>query len=427
MRILTVGGKMLTQALRAHGHEVRSLGFPGFLDHPQDSETNFLRAPGEARLALAGIAASFAPDWIIQVDDSSPLPHLGLENIPIPKAWYALDSHLHWEWHRHYAPLFDVVFCAQKNRVGDLGAFRTGVEWLPLCFTGEPAFLPWNGRRHDVAFVGTLNPAINPDRIAFLDRLKSMGLPVHAVQGPCDPVYRDARVVFNQSADDDLNFRFFEAMGNGALLITDRLSHSLGDFGEPGKDFLVYEKGDAGDLRAQVEWALSHPTEAEAMARRGQARIANTHLIGHRVARITEALAHPVPGPAARGPLLAHLAGAHEHLSRLELPGPLVDFFAAEGRRLALTALENSPSEPYARLALAQLDLEKGEHAQALAWLEGADGDGVPEYRRRYLFLRCLLIAHLGRLDQARILIGGGLREFPGDADLARLGRVLGA
>jgi hypothetical protein len=426
MRVLTLGGKLLSGTLRGHGHEVMSLGPPGTHHHPLDREIDFFNSPEKTRSVVRESAEAFRPDWIIQVDDSSPLPHLGLEGLSYPKAWYAVDSHLHWEWHKHYAPLFEIVFCAQKNHVEALSSFRGGVEWLPLSFTDEPAFLPWDLREHDVSFVGTLDPAINPARIALLDGLKALGQGVHVARGHCQPIYRASRVVINQSAKDDLNFRFFEAMGCGALLVTDRISHSLGEMGEPGVDFLVYEPGDAADLRAKIGWALGHPQEAAAMARRANAKVAAKHLIGHRIERIVDVLKGGVPALPPRGSVLAHLAAAHEHLSRLALPGPLIDFFAAESRRLALAALDASAGEPYALLVLAQLDLERGAHEEALKRLEADEGkENGEEYRRRYVFLKALLLAYAGRRTEARQSLLAGLRTFPGDPDLAMLAGAL--
>ncbi|HKP95154.1 MAG TPA: glycosyltransferase, partial [Fibrobacteria bacterium] len=397
-----------------------------------DRETDFFTAPGSARETVRALAGDFRPDWILQVDDSLPLPHLGLEDLPVPKAWWAVDTHLHWEWHRHFAPAFDVVFCAQRNRIPVLGAHRRGVEWLPLSFPYAPEFLPWDRREHDVSFVGTLDPAFHGARIALLERLAALGRPVHVAQGSCGPVYRASRVVINQSANDDLNARFFEAIGFGALLITDRISHSLADIGEPGADFLVYEPGDAEDLHAKIRWALDHPEAAEAMARRANAKVAAGHLIGDRVRRVIRVLESAASGAPPRGRMLAHLAAAHEHLSRLTLPEPLVGFFASEARRLALASLEAAPGGPYASMTLAQLDLERGAYAEALGRLqaagggEGEAGDSGEAYRRRYLFLMALLQAHCGRLAEARRTVVAGLRDFPGDGDLVRLAAALG-
>jgi hypothetical protein len=233
-------------------------------------------------------------------------------------------------------------------------------------------------------------------------------------------------------------------MALGALLITDRISHSLEDIGIPGTDFLVYARGDAQDLHAKITWALEHPAEAEAIARRGQAKVTAGHMIGHRVAALVKFLeTAPVQGaPVDRvpkdlfnvrtnGPVLAHLAAAHEHLSRLSLPMPLVSFFAGESRRLALAALELPPESPYALLTLAQLDFGRDAPGEALSWLDRAAavaaGEGRDQgYARRYATLRALALAHVGRLAEARRTTLLGLSRFPGDADLGGIARALG-
>lgn len=422
MRFLRIGGGLFDAALRREGHEV--------LPAPAASPGDAFRDPETARSLLADAVASSRPDWILQVDDSTPLVHLGLERFPVRKAWYAVDSHLH-AWHAHYAALFDRVFCAQANQVERLGAYRDAVTWLPPCFTGEPAFLPWPQRVHDAAFVGTLDPALNPARVALLDALAKLGVAVHAVGGDYTPVYTRARVVVNQAAADDLNFRVFEAMGCGALLLTDAISHSLSAIGEPGRDFLVYAPGDAADLARQARWALAHPAEAEAMARRGQEKVKAAHLVRHRAGTLLRELAaqsqaarSPAPGPAhAR----AHLAAALEHVSRLDLPADIARMFARRARSAAGDALAEDPGSPWALLVLAQLELEAGRPGPALAFLEKAPGHAGAGYRLRYLQLMALLLAFAGRLEDAKQALGEGLREFPGDGGLAGLREVLEA
>jgi glycosyl transferase family 1 len=451
---------MVTTALIEQGHQVMHLGPPGTAVSPQDREADFFGAPETARAALRQAVDSFRPDWVLQVDDSTPLAHAGLESLPGPKAWYAVDSHLHLEWHRHYASLFDRVFCAQQNLVRDLQTFRGAAReavWLPLAAGSSSGFAPWNDRDWDVSFVGTLDPALNPERTALVDGLLARGQAVNVVRGDFRPVYPASKVVFNQSVRDDLNLRCFEVMALGALLITDRISHSLEDIGVPGTDFLVYARGDAGDLHAKIRWALDHPTEAEAIARRGHAKVIRGHMMGHRVSVLVRTLegaggadgsraaSSGFGGPGDRtGPdgqaragahVLSHLAAAQEHLSRLSLPKALAAYFAEESRRLALDALESMPGEPYALITLAQLDCEKGAPAEALVWLDraAADGSGAgaavdpdPEYSRRYAILRALALAHAGRLAEARQTALAGMRRFPADANLAGIARALG-
>jgi hypothetical protein len=220
MRLLTLGGKMLTTALRDQGHEVAHLGPPGTAGHPQDVEADFFGQPASARAALRGLASAFSPDWILQVDDSTPLAHTGLESLPFRTAWYAVDSHLHLDWHREFAAVFDLVFCAQRNRVAVLNLHRLrsgapGVRWLPLACNAEPGGLPWSARIREAAFVGTLDPLRNPARSALFDGLAARGRTVDVIQGEYRPVYGSSRIVINQSVHDDLNLRCFEAMGQG--------------------------------------------------------------------------------------------------------------------------------------------------------------------------------------------------------------------
>jgi hypothetical protein len=389
------------------------------------------------------MVGEFRPDWVLQIDDSTPLVHLGLEDLDVPRAWYAVDSHLHSGWHPHYAALFDHVFCAQKNRLADLGRFQTEVTWLPPHFSDARPFLPWTERIHDASFVGTLDPALNPARCALVEALLARGLRLNCKRGSYLSEYPVSRIVFNQSVQDDLNFRCFEAMGCGALLITDRISHSLEELGEPGRDFLVYAPGDIGELAARIEWALGHPAEAEAIARRGHARIVERHLGAHRVATLIAALTNAArktsrepPAPpgdsrqareaheAAR--VRGHLAFAHEHVSRLSLPPPLGAFFAAQADRLAHAALAAAPGTPWAGLTLALRGLATGDHGPALAALESiraAPADS--EYRRRYAFASSLLLAHAGRMVEARRAAADGMVAFPDDADLGRILKAL--
>jgi len=155
MRFLRIGGGLFDGTLRRAGHELLPFGeagggaapaagaaqTPGAAPAPEASPAAFhgdpFRDPETARSRLAGAVEAFRPDWILQVDDSTPLVHLGLERFPVRKAWYAVDSHLH-AWHPHYAVLFDRVFCAQANQVERLGAYLGAATWLPPGFGGEP-------------------------------------------------------------------------------------------------------------------------------------------------------------------------------------------------------------------------------------------------------------------------------------------------
>ncbi len=423
MKILCVGGRLLVSALREVGHDVLALGiFSGSADSHNIS-IDFFQPPEAAHAVVAEAVHRFCPDWILQLDDSTPLIHLGLENINIPKAWYAVDTHLHGPWHSHLAPIFDVVFSAQKNQMSLLSQYHSDVRWLPLYFSGAPEFLSWKERTHDISFVGTLDPTLNPARITLFERLKNQGLYVNVRQGEVQPVYRTSRIVINQSVQDDLNFRFFEAMGFGALLITDQISHSLRDIGEPGRDFLVYAAGDAMDLAEKIRWALEHPVAAEEIARRGQQCILHSHTASHRAQAIGKVFSnsHTAARPHSAD-ILAHLAWTHEYVSRLNLSESNSVFFGSEALRLANSVEQVATGNARACLVLARLTLEQGEYAKALTYLERIK---LPPtdivLRKQFFFFRALLLAHTGKNTEARQMVTRGLQEFPSDPELLKL------
>lgn len=47
----------------------------------------------------------------------------GIEELPMPRLYWAIDVHLNFFWQRHYAGLFDLVLVAQKDYVAS-GAHR---------------------------------------------------------------------------------------------------------------------------------------------------------------------------------------------------------------------------------------------------------------------------------------------------------------
>ena len=115
MKILSIGTHLFASTWRELGHKVRVIADYDLPPHPGNSRFDFFSAPRECEAAILSLVDSFRPEVIFQGDRSTPLIHCGLESCPLPKVWYAIDTHLHHAWHRHYAAAFDTVFIAQKN------------------------------------------------------------------------------------------------------------------------------------------------------------------------------------------------------------------------------------------------------------------------------------------------------------------------
>jgi hypothetical protein len=425
MKILCLGSYLFAPAWRNLGHTVLVLTDYPLPPHTDNRKFDFFGEPSGCEDRLKRVIGEWGPDVLFQADHSTPLVHCGVESIDLPGVWYSIDSHLHHAWHKHYAALFDAVFCAQKNRMALISSYRRHVAWLPLFCQRASDFRPWADRRHDVSFVGSLDTARNPDRVRLFGELRRKAVAeVNVAAGDYVPVYRSSRIVINQSASDDLNLRFFEAMGCGALLITERISHSQEELFEEGADFLAYERGSADDLAAKIDWALNHPAEAEAMARHGHAKTMAGHLEKHRAATVLETLTRVVGGRATRSvlssDLLAHSAWTHDYCSRLKLPGPLTVFFCGRAETLA-GRCGAGLHQPLARLVLAGRALAKGDHAGAMALLGKATPlPDDPEVRLRYYWIEIEALAMAGDLKRASAELEKLRSEFPEREDFLR-------
>jgi spore maturation protein CgeB len=83
------------------------------------------------------------------------------------------------------------------------------------------------------------------------------------------------------------NMRLYEATGAGALLLTD-LKDNLGELFEVGKEVVAYSS--AEEAAELIRYFLSHPDEAQAIARAGQARTLREHTYRHRMEELVPIL-----------------------------------------------------------------------------------------------------------------------------------------
>jgi hypothetical protein len=363
MKILSLGTPLFSSPWRATGHRVLVLADVALSGHEDNLAFDFFSHPDTCAERFSAVVDRYTPDVIFQGDHSTPLIHCRLEDVDIPRIWYSIDSHLHVNWHKHYAVLFDRVFVAQKSLVPHMSRFQPQAGWLPPFCQQTAEFMPWAVREHDAAFVGTLDKARNPERVRLFDALKQGGISIHLATGAYQPVYRSSRIVINQAVRDDLNLRVFEAMGCGSLLVTDRITHSLHDLFDEGRDYLAYTPGDAGDCAQKVTWALEHPDEAEGIARSGHAKTVSRHCETHRAAKVMESLLSLVAekpaatlDPESRA---SHLAWTYDYCSHLALPESLTVFFAKQAEILAAQGRQSIAARPWSLLVSAGQALDR--------------------------------------------------------------------
>lgn len=284
MRILNIDLTALVPAFTALGHEVLCVGANGDSDlvvtHPRNAVSVYKQV----------CAAGFVPDLVFWCDSSN-LPYLpGIETLPCATAFYSIDTYCH-VWHFSFANAFDVVFTAQKDHL-ELFPFRTvPTHWLPLFAPGgEPVSGPeaFAVRDIPVAFVGTRVHPNNPDREPFLRNFKAAH-PLFIYSGPYQDIFARSRIVLNQTACSELNFRCFEAMASGAGLLMEHCAHGMSELFHPGENILpLYRRNNWQEAASIAASALADPVRLAELAFAGQELVLRHHTAVNRARTVLD-------------------------------------------------------------------------------------------------------------------------------------------
>ena len=338
MRILNVEGDYFVQSFRQLGHEVLTIGLePG---------CDVIPGGVVSTRALWSILdeRGFRPDLALWCDLCRPPLVMGLETLPCVTAGYSIDQYVN-PWHVPLSAGFDIFLVAQQDYLRLFLDQRLAhhVEWFPLFCDLEQDQDPGLERDIPVSFVGTLNPPLNPLRRPFLKTFQRSA-PIFLHQGDYRPVFARSRLVLNQSAVGELNFRLFQAMSCGAALVTEACGNGLDDLFTPGEDLYLYPRGDAATAAALARQALASP-RLEAVAKSGQRKTRALHsglARARRILSLAEALLRAgLPQWRRENAALVREETARSYAmlaydSELPLPGGLRSSYAEQAVRLSL-------------------------------------------------------------------------------------------
>ena len=273
----------LISAFKKNGHAVFVIS-----DTPH-SESNLMRS-GAFNLPIVLKQYGISPDLVLFIEGGSmQIFPGGLEQIPCMCAWYGIDTHMDYEKHLKICRVFDVSFIAQLEYVGKLRL--DGINqayWLPLAY--DHGFMPNSvlERSIDVAYVGSMQQQMNPERHHLIERLKKE-FPNHyfgnANPADMERIYSSSHLVFNRSVRNDINMRFFEAMGSGAVLLSNEIINNGADqLFDKGIHYLTYQSEES--LVTLVKELLRDPARCRAISESARSRILNQHTYSHRINEI---------------------------------------------------------------------------------------------------------------------------------------------
>ncbi|MDX2144993.1 MAG: glycosyltransferase [Rhodospirillaceae bacterium] len=276
------GSDMLMPVCR-FGREQTSIGHYSGLELP-DGRLHPKRLPSsefQLRPFLSrNVPSLLSPEVSLIVWKNGPLPQpRTIHEFPGKKILIVGDSH-YGELLRQsliYATQepFDAIFVFNRYHAH---WFREGqlapVHWLPGIAT-EANWAPVTSSKvRRLVMIGHQNKS-HARRRSLCAELQRRGYPLEI--GQCDPgklaaVYRRAQISLNISLNGDANFRMLEVTAAGGFLLADRLSEMAGVqlYYDEGFHYAAY--GDLDDLCNKLDYFLSNPAEALAIATRGQNR-----------------------------------------------------------------------------------------------------------------------------------------------------------
>lgn len=309
--------------LRQRGHHVVIAAVPeehapGRHDAWSQKEVSLWYRTGEELEAILGrLPAGFKPDRIVYFDDSNAVLRVsGIERAPVPTLFYSVDAHIHHSWHSSMAGMFDQVLVAQKDYLPSYERFHPTARWFPLW--APKIVTPQTPKKFEACFRGSLDRKNRAKRVEFLEAVATLA-PLDMRSGPYEEAFSTAKIIVNESIHDDLNFRVFEGLSCGGLLLTPRIGNGLLELFGDKKELVSYERGNAADAAEKIRYYLSNDTEREQIASAGRELVLKKHSEAARAAEFEEILL-PLQKGARR---YAHFAAAFMKMFALRFASAL--------------------------------------------------------------------------------------------------------
>ena len=286
MKILLLGLPALKCGFQELGHDVL------ICTTDNSGDINISEIPISIDRVLEQLPHDWNPDFVLLTDESTHPLFLGLERLEVPVGWYAIDSHIHHRWHQAYASVFDLVFVAQRDFAQSYirDPLRQKAYWLPLFCPLVRSKKSHRDREHRMSFVGSVNPNLNPVRCRLLGTLQQ-AYPLYVATGNYVPIYTNSKMVLNQCVNNDVNFRTFEAMACGSLLVMERVGNGLEELFQDGIHCVLYEKNNVEQIIQIVNYYDSHEEECAAIADVGYSEVQAKHTGVHRAQTVLDRLA----------------------------------------------------------------------------------------------------------------------------------------
>lgn len=207
-----------------------------------------------------------------------------------PSAYWAIDTHMDFDWALSQSRIVDHAFAAQQDGAGELREAGLEAIWLPLACDPDvhrphPVEKQW-----DVAFVGHVPLGIRSQLVWLVQQHFPNSFIGLRYFDEYAQTLSAARVGFNRSIKNDVNMRVFETLGCGTLLVTNDLSaNGQDELFTPDQHLVVYDRPE--ELLDKLRFYLDRETTRQRIAGTGRAEVLSRHTYRHRMQTILKAVA----------------------------------------------------------------------------------------------------------------------------------------
>ena len=233
---------------------------------------------------------NITPDLILFVEGGEMgIFPVNYKDLDIPSFWWGIDTHNDYRKHLRICRLFDHSFIAQQSFVAKLKIDGIkSVSWLPLAYPKQKNQIV--KRELDISYVGSTDWSKYPERGMLLKTISETNSNMFMGQAPPEKmfeIYEKSKLVFNYSPMNDLNMRFFEAIGSGAVLVTNPIvDNGVEDLFEKNVDYLEYSS--SHDLATTLKEILSEEERLRSIASNGLRKVLKNHTYHNRAETILE-------------------------------------------------------------------------------------------------------------------------------------------
>jgi len=268
------------------GHSVTWLTAPSIGVHVEQGHRPEPGLNVGTPLSLVLWSLEATPALFLYVEPLGLIPE-GIEEAPFPTACVISDFHNHLPSRLNLVNFFDHVFVYHRNHLQYLTQHpQDCIHWWPYACDLE-VFRPLPVERDiEVAFVGQINNEERRRVLAALGQRWRINEQRYYLQNEIPAVYSRAKIVVNLPLKDDLNFRFFEALSCGALLITRRVANGQEVLFEEGVHYAAFET--EAELYDKIDYYLTHESERAAIAAAGLAEVQANHRLEQRLAGLLD-------------------------------------------------------------------------------------------------------------------------------------------